>query len=304
MDDAMYAAEVSGLTRRFWKKIALDDVSMAVPRGRVFGLVGENGAGKTTLMKLLLGLLRPNTGTVRVFGIDPVQNPEGALSKIGYLSEDRDLPHWMRVRELIWYTRAFYPGWDDAYAAELVRTFGLDLDTKVKDLSRGQRAQAGLLIALAYRPDLLLLDEPSSGLDAVVRRDILGAIIRTVADEGRTVVFSSHLLDEVERVADDVAMIHRGKLVMSAPLDAIKVSHHRVAVRLADPVQHLAIPPGALSCEGSGRDWVVVGDGGIDELRASIRTLGGEIVEESTPSLEDIFIARVGTDRGALQEAK
>jgi len=162
---------------------------------------------------------------VRVFGVDPVADPVAVLSRIGYLSEENDLPGWMRVDELIRYTRAFYPKWDDAYAEELRRAFALDPAAKIKDLSRGQRARAGLLIALAHRPELLVLDEPSSGLDPIVRRDILGAVIRTIADEGRTVLFSSHLLDEVEEVADHVTMIDHGRIVLSAPLDAIKESH-------------------------------------------------------------------------------
>ena len=147
---------------------------------------------------------------MRVFGLDPVADPVGVLSRIGYLSEENDLPGWMRVDELIRYSRAFYPAWDDAYAEELRQAFALDPAAKIKNLSKGQKARAGLLIALAYRPELLVLDEPSSGLDPIVRRDILGAVIRTIADEGRTVLFSSHLLEEVEQVADHVTMIHQG----------------------------------------------------------------------------------------------
>jgi len=131
----------------------------------------------------------------------------------------------MRVDELIRYSKAFYPGWDDAYAEELRTTFGLDNAAKIKTLSKGQKARAGLVIALAYRPELLLLDEPSSGLDPIVRRDILAAVIRTIADEGRTVLFSSHLLDEVEQVADHVTMIRQGRIVVSAPLAEIKEAH-------------------------------------------------------------------------------
>src|SRR5947208_10212465 len=142
----------------------------------------------------------------------------------------------MRVDELIRYSRAFYPGWDDAYAEELRRTFALDSAARVKTLSKGQRARLGLLVALAYRPELLVLDEPSSGLDPLVRRDILGAIVRTIADEGRTVLFSSHLLDEVERVADHVAMIHRGRIVFDAPLDEIRATHRRLTVRFPEPM--------------------------------------------------------------------
>ncbi|MBN9517618.1 ABC transporter ATP-binding protein, partial [bacterium] len=159
--------EVAGLTRRFGPKAALADVRLAVPRGGVFGLVGVNGAGKTTLIKHVLGLLRAKTGTVRVFGRDPAADPAGVLGRVGYLSEEPDLPGWMRVRELFRYTRAFYPHWDAAFADELRASFALDPAAKVKHLSKGQRARAGLVCALAHRPDLLVLDEPSSGLDPI-----------------------------------------------------------------------------------------------------------------------------------------
>ena len=214
--------EVSELTRRFGARTALDAVSVSVPRGAVYGLVGANGAGKTTLIRHVLGLLRAESGSVRVFGLDPVADPVGVLSRIGYLSEENDLPGWMTVEELIRYSRALYPGWDDTYAEELRQVFALDPAARIKTLSKGQKARAGLLIALAYRPELLVLDEPSSGLDPIVRRDILAAVIRTIADEGRTVLFSSHLLDEVEHVADHVMMISQGKVVLGGQLAALK----------------------------------------------------------------------------------
>lgn len=219
------AIQVSDLTRRFGAKLALASVTLSFPRGGVYGLVGANGAGKTTLIRHVLGLLRAEHGSVRVFGGDPVADPVGVLSRIGYLSEENDLPGWMRVGELMNYTRAFYPRWDDEYAEGLRRAFELDPAARIAHLSKGQKARAGLLVALAYRPELLVLDEPSSGLDPIVRRDILGAILRTIADEGRTVLFSSHLLDEVEQVADHVTMIDRGRVVLSAPLAEIKASH-------------------------------------------------------------------------------
>ena len=216
---------VSSLTRRFGAHTALDAVTLTVPRGAVYGLVGANGAGKTTLIRHILGLLRAESGSVRVFGHDPVAEPVAVLSRVGYLSEENDLPSWMRVDELIRYSRAFHPNWDDLYASELRRAFGLDPAGKIGSLSKGQKARAGLLVALAYRPELLVLDEPSSGLDPIVRRDILGAVIRTIADEGRTVLFSSHLLDEVEQVADHVTMIREGKISLSSPLRELKNAH-------------------------------------------------------------------------------
>ena len=197
-----------------------------MPRGSVYGLVGANGAGKTTLIKHVLGTLRAEQGSVRVFDLDPVADPVGVLSRIGYLSEDHDVPEWMRVDEFIRYQRAFYPRWDDDYAEQLRQSFELDPSARIETMSKGQKARVGLLAALAHRPELLVLDEPSSGLDPVVRRDILEAIIRTIADEGRTVLFSSHLLDEVERVADHVAMINEGRITVSAPLREIKAGHN------------------------------------------------------------------------------
>lgn len=216
---------VSRLTRRFGSRTALDSVSLDLPRGAVYGLVGANGAGKTTLIRHLLGLLRAETGAVRVFGLDPTMEPVAVLSRIGYLSEENDLPGWMRVDELVRYTRAFYPAWDDAYAEELRVTFALDPRALIRNLSKGEKARAGLLVALAHRPELLILDEPSSGLDPIARRDILGAVLRTIAHEGRTVLFSSHLLDEVEEVADHVTMISHGRIVLSGSLEDLKQSH-------------------------------------------------------------------------------
>jgi len=292
-NETVSPAEIQNLSRRFRRKQALDNVTLSIPRGVVFGLVGENGAGKTTLIKHLLGLLRVEQGKVRVFGMDPVKEPESVLSHIGYLSENRDLPDWMRVGELMHFTRAFFPDWDPAYAEELRNTFDLDPMAKVGTLSRGQRAQMGLLLALAHRPDLLLLDEPSSGLDAVVRRDILAAVIRTVADEGRTVLFSSHLLDEVEYVADHVAFLHEGKLVSNGPLQDIKSQYLSFTLHFPTPCDRPPQIDAALSWEGSGLEWTCLCEGGAEAGRRAMASLNATIVEEAEPSLEEIFVARV-----------
>jgi ABC-2 type transport system ATP-binding protein len=293
-DDSETVVAVDRLSRRFGQKQALDTVSLAVPRGSVFGLVGANGAGKTTLIKHLLGLLRAESGTVRVFGRDPVADPVGVLSRVGYLSEDTDLPGWMTVGELMRYTASFFPGWDAEYAERLRKDFELDLRAKVKHLSRGQRSRAGLLAAVSYRPPLLVLDEPSSGLDPIVRRDILGAVIRTVADDGRTVLFSSHLLDEVERVSDSVALLIRGRLAYSGPLDDLKTSHQRLTVRFDAGVARPPALAGALAWEGGGQEWTAICQGRFDELRTAAEAVGGKVVNRGTPSLDEIFVARAG----------
>jgi len=296
MNDAILPSviEISGLSRKFGDKLVLNQVSLQVPRGRVFGLVGANGAGKTTLIKHILGLLKAESGSVRVLGFDPVADPVAVLSRTGFLSENRDLPPWMRVDELLRYTRSFYPRWDSGYAEELRRQFGLEGTTKIKHLSRGENAKAGLLLALAFRPDLLLLDEPSSGLDPLVRRDILEAIIRTVADEGRTVFFSTHLMDEVERVADDIAMMFDGRVALEGSLEEIKRDHHRLVLRFDAPPAAVPKVPGVLSIAGSGREWTVICNGSRPEAVAAMARLGGRVVAEETPSLDEIFVARAG----------
>jgi ABC-2 type transport system ATP-binding protein len=290
--------ELDRVSRRYGTKLALQEVSLCVPRGKVFGLVGENGAGKTTLIKHILGTLKAHSGSVRVFGMDPVTDPPAVLSRLGYVSENRDLPAWMRVDELLRYVQAFYPSWDASYAEELRKEFALEPGARIKELSRGELAKAALLVALAYRPELLLLDEPSSGLDPVVRRDILEAIIRTVADEGRTVFFSSHLLEEVERVSDEVAMLHAGKVLWSGPLDEIKAAHHRLVLRFETAQGRPPVIPGALSIDGSGQEWTVICNGMRSELNAAVGRLGARIVEEHSPSLNEIFVARAAQKAG------
>ena len=284
---------VKNLSCKFGKKVALDNLSFEIRQGRVFGLVGENGAGKTTLMKHILGSLSPRNGEVRVMGIDPTYDPPAVLSQIGYLSEDRDLPQWMRVRELMRYTAAFYPDWDSDYAEEMREQFRLRPEAKVRSLSRGEQAKAGLLLALAHRPPLLLLDEPSSGLDSVARHDILAVVVRSVAEEGRTVVFSSHLLEEVERVADDVAMIHEGKLALLMSMDELKERHQRFVVQFPEALSVFPDIPGLLNVEGEGREWALVCHGDAKVNRRTLERQGARIVEETVPSLDAVFVSRV-----------
>jgi ABC-2 type transport system ATP-binding protein len=294
MRDEIVAVEA--VSRVFGRTIALADVTLSVVRGTVFGLVGENGAGKTTLIKHLLGLYRAERGRVCVFGCDPVRDPQGVLGRIGYLSEDRDLPEWMRVGELMSYTRAFYPRWDDGLAGELLEMFELDAGQKIRTLSRGQRARAGLLVAVAHRPDLLLLDEPSSGLDPGARLDILAAIVRTVADEGRTVLLSSHLLHEVQRVADRVGMLHHGRLMIDEPLDELLARHRALTVRFAAAP---AVPPAwpeAFGWTGQGAEWSCLCNGQTAACRRMAEEAGAAIVEERAPSLDEIFLAYTRRD--------
>jgi ABC-2 type transport system ATP-binding protein len=301
MTPATPVVEIRDLTRRFGRRAALDRVSLAVPRGGVLGLVGVNGSGKTTLIKHILGLLQAQEGSVRVFGLDPVREPVAVLSRVGYLSEDCDLPNWMRVGELLRYTGSFHRTWDSAYALELCRQFGLDLSLRVRALSRGLRARAGLVTALGHRPDLLVLDEPSAGLDPLARRDILQAVVRTVSDAGATVLFSSHLLDEVERIADQVALIDSGKLVFHGDLDVVRGRHHRLTLRFREARSTPPALSGVLSWEGGGHEWTAVCQGELGELHRAAADAGGQVVEESVPGLDDLLAAHASTTGRAVR---
>jgi ABC-2 type transport system ATP-binding protein len=279
------------VTRQYGARFALSNVSLEVPKGGVLGLVGPNGAGKTTLIKHILGLLRPKSGTVRVFGLDPVGNAVQVLARLGYLSEDRDLPPWITVGELLRYSRAFYPHWDKAYAEKLRDQFQLSATSRVRTLSKGELAKAGLLVALAHRPELLLLDEPSSGLDPVVRREMLEAIVRAVGDEGRTVLFSSHLLDEIGRVSDWVAMLANGKLVLRGDLQDILETHRRIVLRMPEPAARKL--PGTLSVTGGPEEWTVICNGASEVFLKAVRESQGKVLEETHATFEEIFHARV-----------
>jgi ABC-2 type transport system ATP-binding protein len=210
----------------------------------------------------------------------------------------------MRVDELLRYTQAFYPKWDAAYAEKLRQQFGLDPSARLKNLSKGQQAKAGLLTAQAHRPELLLLDEPSSGLDPIVRRDILEAVIRTVADEGRTVFFSSHLLEEIERVSDHIAMLHQGRLVLYGSLDEIKSQHRCFTLRFATAQPKPPVIAGALSISGMGREWAVMCNGSRQELPAITATLGADILDERSPSLNEIFVAHASASVPTQHETR
>jgi ABC-2 type transport system ATP-binding protein len=201
----------------------------------------------------------------------------------------------MRVHEFVRYMQPFYPKWDEAYAEQLRQQFGLDQAARLRTLSKGQRAKLGLLAAQAHRPDLLLLDEPSSGLDPIVRNDILAAVIRTVSEEGRTVFFSSHLLEEIERVSDHIAMLHQGKLVLCGPLDAVKARHRRITLRFETQQPKPPEVPGAWTVAGTGREWTLVCD------PARVAHLAASIVDDDTASLNEIFVAHAGVSLPAAR---
>jgi len=289
--------EFQNLSRRFGEKPALSDVTLRLEPGTVTGLIGENGAGKTTLIKHALGLLVPDSGTVRMFGLDPVREPVPVLARIGYMSEEDTLPGWMRIHQLQRYFQGFYPTWDQVYADQLCRDFKLGPNDRLALLSKGQRARAALMSVLAYRPELLILDEPSSGLDPLVRRDILGAVVRLIAEEGRTVLFSSHLLAEVDRVADQIAMIREGRILFATEIDELKDTHHMVTFGFDFPRAVAPKLEGAVFWERSSRTWTALVRGELGEVEGLALAVGSSSVDIRAASLEEVFI---GYSKGTI----
>ena len=221
------AIAIEGLTKRFGGQTAVDGLSLSIPKGSVFSLIGENGAGKTTTIQVLLGLLKPTSGRVDVLGRNPAENGLDVRRRVGYVPENPVLYEWMTVSEIGWFAAAFHvdsegsaSGYQHRYN-ELIRSFDLPPRKRIRKLSKGMRAKVSLSLALASDPELLILDEPTSGLDVLVRRDFLESMV-DLAGAGRTVLLSSHQIGEVERVASHVAILHRGKLLLGEPLDDLK----------------------------------------------------------------------------------
>ena len=224
----------NGATKRFGKRTAVNNLNLAVPEGSVTAFLGPNGAGKTTAIKLLMGLHAPDGGDVRVLGHDSRKLPSAAFERIGYVSENQRQPTWMTVRQLLDYCRPLYPQWDRDLEARLLKEFALPPDQKLKHLSRGQLMKAALLSSLAYRPRLVVLDEPFSGLDPLARDEFIRGLLELTEGEGWTVFLSSHDIGEVERLADRVAIINEGQLQLHESTADLQQRVRRVTLTLSD----------------------------------------------------------------------
>ncbi len=199
----------------------LDGVTFDVEKGRVVGLVGKNGAGKTTLLRIAMGMLEAQRGTVRLFGLDPRREPMEVKRRVGFVSEDQILPPFMKVSQVLDLHRGLFPTWDEGITRDLIDRFGIPLRTKIRALSKGQARQVALLCAVAHKPELLLLDEPAAGLDPAARREFLETSIQLLNRTGSTILFSSHYMTDVERLADRIVMLHEGRVLIEAELDEL-----------------------------------------------------------------------------------
>ncbi len=291
MNDAI---QLDRLSKRFKTTEALKNVTLSVPEGSVFALLGENGAGKTTAIRIMLGLERPDRGRARVLGYDSASEDLEIRRRVGYVPEVPDLYDWMTVQQIGWYATGFYPpGYWDRFLT-MARDFRLDPKVKIKNLSKGMRAKVSLALALSHDPDLLILDEPTSGLDAMVRREFLESMVERAA-EGRTVFLSSHQIHEVERVAEYVALIRQGELLLVERLDDLKQHSRVISMTLAGESIDPQLPEGRIvDCRQEGRRlrWLVTGmpDARMGEIG---NQQGVESVDVHRPNLEEIFVSHM-----------
>jgi ABC-2 type transport system ATP-binding protein len=303
----MMAIEVSGLSYRYGRVVALDDVSLRVPDGSVCALLGPNGAGKTTLLQVLMGLRRPASGQVRIFGKDRARLSLEDRAGMGYVAEGRGLPGWMRLGEVEEWLAPLYPSWDRDLASRLRDRFELDPARKVKSLSRGEGMKAALLCALAPRPRLLLLDEPFAGMDVMVRDELVRGLLETSAMEGWTVLVTSHEVAELEVLADRVEILHRGRILLSDSLEGLRARFLAVEAELPERLTLAAdrIPSGWRGVTQSGRrlrflyDRAEAGEGGAvngQPLDVCSREIMGHLpegsrVEAEGATLKEVFIS-------------
>jgi ABC-2 type transport system ATP-binding protein len=279
------------VTRSFGKTIALDALDLAIAPGEVLGVVGRNGAGKTTLLRLAAGILWPDSGTIRTLGLDPVTEGLAVRERASLLSEESALYPWMTVGEILDFAAALHPRWDASIAERTVARLALDRTKKIQTLSRGTRAKVALALAIAPRPELLLLDDPTAGLDPLVRREVLEGILDAVAGEGGAVVYASHLVHDIERVADRVVVLDEGRIVLEGRVEDLKarVRQGRAVVE-SDAIGEVAFA-GLLDARKEGRVLTVIADAPDGSLEAALRGLGASSVEIEPLPLEEILVA-------------
>jgi ABC-2 type transport system ATP-binding protein len=297
----MNIIETRDLTHRYWRTEAVQGLNLAVPQGSIFALLGPNGAGKTTTIKMLVNLLRPTAGEARVLGVDSRSLGERELAQLGYVSENQQLPLWMSVRQLLDYCRPFYPTWDRELERTLLAQFDLPEDRKLKHLSRGMLMKAALLSSLAYRPKLLILDEPFSGLDPLMREEFVRGVLEVSALGEWTVFVSSHDIEDVERLCDHVGIIEQGRLRLSEATDSLLGRFRTVEVTDAPPN---AVPPAnALEWARAGNlaKFVATDYSGAASEQAWSGYFAGAAVKVLPLSLRDIFIILARAGRGAAK---
>ena len=297
------AVSVSALTRRYGAVTAVKNVSLDIPAGTTFGLLGPNGAGKTTLIRTIMGQMPADAGIVSVLGLDALERPQELKQRIGYVPEFHHVYRWMRISEVIRFVRPFYPTWDASICDELLVAFDLPSKQRVGTLSKGMLAKLGLLLALAHKPELLILDEPTSGLDPLIREEFLESILYTNGATPSTILFSSHHVDDVERIADVIGVMIGGELVLHGPATSIRNDVQRIQAVLKDGCLPSTRPESTVWQRINRREWLLTVFPACDHcLEKVLADPAVESAEIQPLNLEQIFKDFARGDRERQRE--
>jgi ABC-2 type transport system ATP-binding protein len=285
------AIEIHRLTKTFRKTTAVADISLTVPRGSVVGFLGPNGAGKTSTIKMLMGLLAPTSGGVRVLGLDPRRDALELRNRVGYVPDNHHIYQWMTVPQVFRFAAAAFRDWDRRECDRLVEFLRLPTARRVKDLSRGETTKLALVVALAHRPGLLILDEPTTGLDPLVRQEFLDAAAAVIRDSGRTVFFSTHILSDVDRIADRLVVMDAGRIIADDTLDSLRSRYTKASFVFPRPPAPDLVIPGALRVYKGLREWVATFRATDDAtLRATASAVGASDCMAQPMTVEDVFL--------------
>lgn len=285
--------EITGLIRRYGKLDAVNGLSLTVRAGSCYGFFGRNGAGKTTTIKCLLNLLQPQSGTVRVFGLDPQKEEVAVKSRLAYVPDAVAFYPWMTVRDTLDYFASFRSHWNRDIENDLLKRFGLNLNQKAASMSKGQKTQLALITAVCPEPELLVLDEPTSGLDPIVRREFIETVIgayQSSDPENRTVFVSTHLISEFEGLIDKFTIIEQGRDLLTMDADGARDRFKKIRVRFSDLPPKLDLT-GALRVTNNGREAEILANGNSERLMAELQSHNPDELRCESLSLEEIFVA-------------
>lgn len=287
-----YAIQTNALNKSFNGIKAIEGLNLTVTAGSIFGLIGPNGAGKSTLIQMLIGIIRPDSGEAFILGRS-IREKDGSIrNQVGYVPDVPIMYPSFTVAEMYRLGSKLYPSWDGERCRKLHCSFNLPAERRIRNLSRGQKVQVSLVMALALRPRLLLLDEPTAGLDPVVRRAFLHTIIEEAASRGTTIFYSSHNLNDLEQSADHIAVLNRGRLLFSRALDELKESMHhlQLAFKVEPPVEVIQSLPGLIDCQYSGKLADIIISGERDAIYAQLTALKPDMIKEMDFDLESMFV--------------
>jgi ABC-2 type transport system ATP-binding protein len=288
------------LTKHYHGRRVVDTLSLRVPAGSVYGLLGRNGAGKSTAIKMIMGMVQADSGTATLLGEEISTLDDNTRRRIAYLAEGHPMYGWMTIGQAVDFTRAFYPRWNDVLVDQILDHFGLSRKQRYRRLSRGQQAQVSLALAVAPDPELLVLDDPTLGMDTVVRRDFLESLIQIIQRQGRTILFSSHILGDVERVADRIGIMIGGVLRVDCRTEHFRESVRKIVLEFLGTSPDAVDLPGQVSCRQVGNNLELVLVGYDDAQREAVEALRPQSIEVLDLNLEDAFIEYTRGPRRSL----